>query len=98
MVNGKWNQSHCELHLFKTTYPKSYGLVESVNKLKGDENIYIKKIRSYRVSTGIKATCCWIFKKRKNGRHWIHKIKKKPGDYILFEKQFHRKRFWVSKC
>ena len=92
------DDNYCQLSFYKTNYPQSDYLMTSVNNTMTGK-IYIRSAKSYEVSTSPKAHCCWIFKQRKNGRHWIRKIEKKPGDNPRYVKQFYRRKgFWVAMC
>ena len=92
------DKNYCKLSFYKTNSVKPEYLKTSVN-YPMDEKIHIRGARSYEVSSSPKAHCCWIFKKRKNGRHWIHKIEKKPGEKLRYDLQFYRKKgYWVTEC
>ena len=97
-INSIEDDNYCQLSFYKTSYPRSDYVMESVNNTM-DGKIQIRGAKSYQVSTSPKAHCCWIFKKRKNGRHWIRKIEKKPGENTLYYKQFYiKKGYWVTVC
>ena len=97
-INSIEDDNYCQLSFYKTSYPRSDYVMESVNNTM-NEKIQIRGAKSYQVSTSPKAHCCWIFKKRKNGRHWIRKIEKKPGENTLYYKQFYKKKgYWVTVC